>query len=399
MLDITPSDRRVVRVETQAAVEWERSRERASEGLPPGWRAVLAQSRCMRCHFALGECPCPSAPQRLYYGYMPLSDEANPSFAITQASRPRPIGALAGDGRYVVSVAPPRAPAAAGVNESPDTPGVSAGPPWAPTPYPLAPLPPDEELAFTRALCTDHGKEDCKWFGSEAGCYAAMHGRKCDAKHTNPNAASACTAGEGAVKGCLKMGACSKRHRRWRSWQDAEAFYTRSGPYSLVPPPVYAGPSIDAGTRPKSSEAPYDEHLGSLRHAKDRHEEVCGRGAMVYAGGVEEIAARYGMGYVLACRMGRDDIALGVVHGRGLGRHRQGINEPPYHKSLRMLAERAQFFPMLGVGCPVPDRGEADPMGDMAAQQMADGSAAVASTRPPLRESFTAPIIEIDDDA
>ena len=60
--------------------------------------------------------------------------------------------------------------------------------------------------------------------------------------------------------------------------------------------------------------------------------------------------------------------------------HLEGTIHPPV---LRMLAERAQFFPMLGVGCPVPDRTEADPMGDSAARVARAGAPVDAPAEAP----------------
>ena len=235
-----------------------------------------------------------------------------------------------------------------------------------------------------RVLCNSEAAEDCPFFGSEAGCYAVLHGRKCDFRHERPNTVEGCKAGDTR---CLKTAACPKRHRVWRSWQDCEAFYCRRGPYDRRATHQGHGAAASSGSSGSSGAAfSYAKHLSEVTDAKHRFEMVCGRGGMPSHGGVRGMAARYGKGFMLACRHA-DDVAEGVVEGRGLGRARQGLAEPVHHKALRMEAERSWFFPKLGIGCPVPDRSDADPMGDSLSLDQA--MAALKTVKTPLSECFT----------
>jgi len=302
----------------------QRELEKVGDGLPRPWTAHRSRSR----------------PAEIWY-YNPLTDEYRGPHP---RDRPVHVSCLSFEGRLRVEVhAPP--PPVAGAR--------AALPPWASAPRQNLPLPPESELR-----CGDESAaEDCRWFGSEAGCFLALRGERCPHRHIAPNKVSRCSAGER----CLWMAACSKRHREWHSWQECESFYQRRGPYSTAPPS--ATPVQDtsqqlatqqpATQQPGSQQLTMHEHLQAVEAAQLMVEAVHGRQPEACGGSSGALdVVRCPRAAQMLQRWGFD-----AAVGLGIARAGHGLSEAISHVPARYLEKGFRLCPNLGLGAAAPARG------------------------------------------
>ena len=221
-----------------------------------------------------------------------------------------------------------------------------AGLPWADPPDERYPVP-EDALLDPIGLASAEGSA-CKYFGSERGCLSALNARgQCEhGTHAAPNAARWCDRGQG----CLKKGGCNLRHRQWRSWQDAECFYRRVGPYTLESSAetralraLHAAEGRAGWAGQITRDDPYTEHKLAVGYAQHVLRGLFGQAPLPPRPPLPvPLALMWRMGY---------------VEGRGLGKTGQGILEPVALRNERALGER-QFYPLLGVGADLPTRAE-----------------------------------------
>jgi hypothetical protein len=213
--------------------------------------------------------------------------------------------------------------------------GRERAPPWA--------VPPRDDISPPAELRSAGADEEtcevCPFFGSEAGCFRSFRCGSCEKLHTKPNSVRFCAGGN---ETCLKKAACERRHRVWHSWEDAEAFYQRTGPYQ---PP---GQPSDEGTSDAALIELYDLHVDELSRAQAMFRAVCGRAEGEsddddHVPGEGELRLRYARGLYMICRQGWQ---IGCGCGKQLG----GRLTPVGHKNARLVAERAHTTPNLGLG-------------------------------------------------
>ena len=343
---------------------------------------------------------------RLYY----LNRESGE----TTWSRPRHVGVVDSSGALRVEAPPPPPRASPPLDDASDK-AAAVEPPWSAAraagyAATVEPLPGFEALADEAA----HGEAPCRFFGSEAGCFKAQKGQRCGARHDAPNRVTRCRMGDN----CHKMAACGKRHRAWTSWQHAEAYYRREGPFATATPAEAVVPASDTCATcpvcrklfadgkvtssatsmkdhlmskqdkkhtawrtkqdakhtawrtsgpPPLKPPPYHAHCEAVAQSEEMYNRLLGNQTVdddeaELDNLTDHDERQFARMAALLQRLGKGAklaFRMGHAPGRGLGKRCDGIVKPLPHRPRRDHGERAQFHPRLGLGATPPARGEA----------------------------------------
>ena len=171
------------------------------------------------------------------------------------------------------------------------------------------------------------------------------------------------------------MVGCSKRHRAWTSWLDAEAFYQRAGPYCT---------STEEETTSGTESSPYAQHRAEAADALRTFELVCGAHGqdVEYTLSGEELMQRYGKGASLMFQSG-------FKVGKGAGPQSGGLLLPVSHVPTRaQLSNTNGTWLLSGLG--------ADPLerGDRGVTHRSASTHLCEDARKPLTETFVPAIFQ-----
>lgn len=129
------------------------------------------------------------------------------------------------------------------------------------------------------------------------------------------------------------MVSCGRRHRHWQSWEDAEAFYRRAGPYSK---------NKDTHSPVDESSSPYALHEEEVRIATEMFNAVSApKEVDLNVFDRDALLAHYDKGAKMALR-------LGFQPGTCLGKRGLGILEPVPARLSGIVYNGAHHVPFIG---------------------------------------------------